>query len=127
MGTKNNPGDHDCYERADPDEPMFVLLGRDPAAPHLVRWWAQMREREGADPEQLAEARRCADAMEQWAVDRGKGDRVIALIPAAIVRCAHCDQHITKGQEIAKVRVPSGDTVLVHGACMGRKDRGDAP
>ena len=29
MGTKNNPGKFDCYEHAKPDEPMFVLLGRD--------------------------------------------------------------------------------------------------
>ncbi|HAW11807.1 MAG TPA: aspartate decarboxylase, partial [Chloroflexi bacterium] len=31
MGTKNNPGKFDCYDDAHPDEPMFVLLGRDPA------------------------------------------------------------------------------------------------
>lgn len=27
MGSKNNPGKYDCYEAADPDEPMFILLG----------------------------------------------------------------------------------------------------
>lgn len=65
MGTKNNPGKYDCYEKADPDEPMFVLLGRDPNAPILVRMWAQMREdREGRD--KIQEALACADAMEEW-------------------------------------------------------------
>lgn len=29
MGTKNNPGEFDCYANAAPDEPMFILLGRD--------------------------------------------------------------------------------------------------
>lgn len=43
MGTKNNPGKFDCYESAKPDEPMFVLLGRDPLAGHLVSIWSKMR------------------------------------------------------------------------------------
>lgn len=43
MGTKNNPGKFDCYEKADPDEPMFVLLGRDPMAAHLVSIWSKLR------------------------------------------------------------------------------------
>lgn len=43
MGTKNNPGKFDCYENADPDEPMFVLLGRDRLAPSLVNIWAMIR------------------------------------------------------------------------------------
>ena len=33
MGTKNNPGQFDCYRNAEPDEPMFVLLARDERAP----------------------------------------------------------------------------------------------
>lgn len=36
MGTKNNPGAFDCYANAEPDEPMFVLLGRDKHAPAPV-------------------------------------------------------------------------------------------
>ena len=32
MATKNNPGKFDCYTNAEPDEPMFILLGRDPVA-----------------------------------------------------------------------------------------------
>ena len=45
MGTKNNPGAFDCHAAAEPDEPMFVLLGRDPMAGLLVRLWAKMREK----------------------------------------------------------------------------------
>ena len=43
MGTKNNPGKFDCYANAGPDEPMFVLLARDPLAAHLVSLWSKMR------------------------------------------------------------------------------------
>jgi hypothetical protein len=43
MGTKNNPGEFDCYRNAEPDEPMFVLLARDALAPFLVSIWAKVR------------------------------------------------------------------------------------
>ncbi len=43
MGTKNNPGKFDCYANAGPDEPMFVLLGRDRLAGHLVSIWSKIR------------------------------------------------------------------------------------
>lgn len=42
MGTKNNPGNFDCYDKAHPDEPMFVLLGRDPRAELLTKLWANL-------------------------------------------------------------------------------------
>lgn len=48
--TKNNPGRFDCYENAHPDEPLFVLLGRDPWGADLVRLWANAREGAGEDP-----------------------------------------------------------------------------
>ena len=87
MGTKNNPGKFDCYEAAHPDEPMFVLLGRDPLAAHLVSIWAKVRmgdweaahdvfehmiKRRGArygvapDVEKAAEAIECSSAMLAW-------------------------------------------------------------
>jgi hypothetical protein len=43
MGTKNNPAAYDCYANAWPDEPMFILLARDPDAASIVRLWAGMR------------------------------------------------------------------------------------
>ena len=88
MGTKNNPGSFDCYEAAHSDEPMFVLLARDPTAAPLVRIWASVRSGDGlnamlhfcelmrvclprysAAPTALAkrqEAVDCAQAMTTW-------------------------------------------------------------
>jgi len=70
--TKNNPGLYDCYQSAAPDEPLFVLLGRDLYAAHLVRVWADLREEDGEDPKKVAEARLCADKMDEWARKLGK-------------------------------------------------------
>lgn len=71
MGTKAE-GDM-CYAAAMPDEPMFVLLARDPHAPTIVRTWALGRQIEidqgQRPPEDLAkvnEAFECADRMEAW-------------------------------------------------------------
>jgi hypothetical protein len=66
MGTKNNPGKFDCYQNAEPDEPMFILLARDRMAPDLVKLWAQLRETDGEDPAKVQEARDCAEAMRKW-------------------------------------------------------------
>lgn len=67
MGTKNNPGQYDCYEKAEPDEPMFVLLARDPLAPILVELWAQLRwQMKTAEGRQVEEAGECAEAMRDW-------------------------------------------------------------
>ena len=49
MGTKEAPGEPDCYAEARPNEPIFILLGRDRHAPVLVRLWALLRHREGED------------------------------------------------------------------------------
>lgn len=66
MGTKNKPGKFDCYAKAAPDEPMFVLLARDPLAPFVVEMWAKMRELSDGRSEKVNEARACAAAMEVW-------------------------------------------------------------
>jgi hypothetical protein len=73
MGSKNEPGKYDCYANAEPDEPMFVILARDPSAPELVEQWAIRRVNlisEGKKPESdyalVEEARECADKMRQW-------------------------------------------------------------
>jgi hypothetical protein len=68
MGTKLKPGQFD--PTPEPDEPFFLLLARDPAAPGLVRRWAAHRGAEGASwgasQAQIDEALACADAMEAW-------------------------------------------------------------
>ena len=73
MGTKNNPGNYDCYAKALPDEPLFTLLGRDPDFHRLVNEWAGKRmadimcgERPDSDKVMVAEARYCAIAGEKW-------------------------------------------------------------
>lgn len=73
MATKNEPGRFDCYANAAPDEPMFILLARDAAAPDVVEAWARGREWQidnGLKPESdrpmVAEARLCASAMRVW-------------------------------------------------------------
>lgn len=47
MSTKNNPKASDCYARALPDEPMFVLLARDPAALSTIEFWVKRRQELG--------------------------------------------------------------------------------
>ena len=76
MGTKNSPGEFDCYANAEDDEPMFVLLARDNLAAATVRDWAEIyklnKEHKGHFAERQRakydEALRCADAMEAWRV-----------------------------------------------------------
>jgi hypothetical protein len=66
MGTKNNPSKYDCYAKADPDEPMFILLARDKHAHILTSLWAALREVDGENPIVVGEARACAIAMREW-------------------------------------------------------------
>lgn len=84
MATKDSPGKYDCYANAKLDEPLFVLLGRDENAPTLVRAWALMREEQGEDPEKVAEARSCADAMEAYS--RKLGKPLVRMHVAGVVR-----------------------------------------
>lgn len=56
-----------CMSRAHDEEMTFVLLGRDAAAPYVIRMWVVERIRLGKnksnDP-QILEAWACADRME---------------------------------------------------------------
>lgn len=81
MGTKRDPGKFDCYDKAEPDEPLFTLLARDPFAAVLVEQWAMMRDKARQERieaktispadnleelRKIDEARACADAMREW-------------------------------------------------------------
>ena len=73
MAIKAIEGVSGCYAKALDDEPIFVLLARDPKAPELVRQWsanrlAQIKNggRDIEDLEQVREAQQCADNMEAW-------------------------------------------------------------
>lgn len=81
MGTKSKPGAFDCYEKAEADEPMFILLARDPLAASIVRLWCDMYcmsktgrpDAEQLTPEQQAkvtEAWECASEMDRWRYKR---------------------------------------------------------
>ena len=43
MGTKNNPGKYDCYEKAGPDEPIFTLRAKLNRYPLLTPPFARNR------------------------------------------------------------------------------------
>ena len=73
MGSKSTPGRFDCYANALPDEPMFVLLARDPDFFRLVHEWAVRRGadvrcglRPQSDMALVAEAEACAWEGERW-------------------------------------------------------------
>lgn len=89
MGTKQKPGQFDCYNNAKHDEPMFVLLGRDDSAAGLVREWAQRRAadisvglRPQSDAMMVVEALACAIDMENYANKwrHSKSERFIATV-----------------------------------------------
>lgn len=66
MSTKTNPGSFDCYKNALPDEPLFVLLGRDPLAGATVRAWAAARARLDPGSKKAVEAVKMAAEMDAW-------------------------------------------------------------
>jgi hypothetical protein len=83
MGSKAQPGAFDCYAKLEPNEPYFLIMGRDPMGQQLVEMWAlgaEMRLSLGAlDAEavlnkkaQIAEARRCAAYMANYCLSLGK-------------------------------------------------------
>jgi hypothetical protein len=76
MGSKNQPGEFDCYGNALPDEPMFILLARDPLGPEIVEQWALRRVnliseglKPASDMAMVEEARECAANMRAWRVE----------------------------------------------------------
>lgn len=63
-----------CFNRALPDEWLFVLLGRDAAAPAAIRAWVQERIRLGKNlpgDAQINEALNVANRMEASTRDSG--------------------------------------------------------
>lgn len=66
MGTKEKPTKYNGYAKAEPDEPMFVLLARDPDAADLVDEWVKRQELRGTSRDKLNEALACAQDMRAW-------------------------------------------------------------
>lgn len=107
MGTKNNPGQFDCYSKADGDEPIFVLRGKDPVAAGLVREWVHLRlvhefrTKKKVTPElaeQLSEALKVASDMDEYRINLtmsgGKAKKPGPPCP----RCDNGDVCITHAQ-----------------------------
>lgn len=74
MGTRNRPGQYDCWSRLADDEPYFLLMARDNSAPAAIIAWVGDRldrikngERRGADDlAQLREALGAIRDMVAW-------------------------------------------------------------
>ena len=86
MGTLNNPGNYDCLSKLDPDEPFFLLRGKDPVGANLALAWRFLRSKDfevakaafqdaidamqdveaETRQDKLQEAQACAIAMKQW-------------------------------------------------------------
>lgn len=80
MSTPRKPGKYACTPL--PDEPNFLILGRDRHGAAIVREWASQRElaiEMGLAPEsdrpKVADARRIADQMEAWRAKHWAGRR----------------------------------------------------
>jgi hypothetical protein len=57
-----------CLNKAKEDEMLFILLGRDSAAPATISFWITERIRQGLnqhDDAQIIEAMECAKIMEK--------------------------------------------------------------
>lgn len=55
-----------CFNKAAPDEPIFILRAQDMTAPEAVRFWVHFARLLGMRPEKLAEAEELAKQMEAW-------------------------------------------------------------
>ncbi len=84
MSTKQNPGRFgDMYSAALPDEPIFVLMARDPSAPDAVRHWALNAHKAGHDPDKIMEALAVAAAMDKWRLANANRPELIPPVVAA--------------------------------------------
>jgi hypothetical protein len=109
MAKNKNP--REVHTDVQPDEPTFLLRGRDPQAADLVRLWAEGRDfLQGPDDPKVIAARQCADAMVQWCLRLGKNPvQALKLLPfellaaelrqrgATVTPCAY-DSDISEGE-----------------------------
>jgi len=67
-----------CFNRAKDNEPVFVLLGRDMAAPAAISTWIAMRRVLGLNTEaldeQIIEAEEAIKQMNEWRVKNQKAN-----------------------------------------------------
>lgn len=89
--------DDSCFNKANDDEFMFILLGRDKAAPYAIRCWASERIRLGnnkAEDEQIVNALILAQQIEKSHAEEGQQVAgLIEMIPvesSQILAIGHC-------------------------------------
>jgi hypothetical protein len=63
MSTKH---DSAYLGKAEDDEPIFVLLGRDICAPEAIEAWVDVAISRGLHDDKIADAMQVADAMAAW-------------------------------------------------------------
>ncbi|MES2415138.1 MAG: hypothetical protein V4614_15130 [Pseudomonadota bacterium] len=90
MGTRRNPGKYDCYHAAHPNEPMFILLGRDRFGASLVRYWVAARNALSGgsrqETEKLLDASVCSSDMKKWCEEKkGRSLDVLEWLPFDIL------------------------------------------
>lgn len=115
MGTKQNPGPNDCYAKAQPDEPLFTLLARDPFAREAIAYWIHLRSGGGSfnalrliqaaaiQNPKLVEARACIDEMRKWQRASAPPEHHFACpleptLKAGTWWCRRGEKHVTVGQ-----------------------------
>lgn len=106
MGTKQNPGINDAWEKAENDEPRWAALARDPLAPFLPRIWAawvshdiqraravfengcvassKIPYRPGKDSAHVIESRECANAMDLWRTEHSPRPKDVRAVRAEL-------------------------------------------
>lgn len=99
MGTKNKPGTFDCYGAAHPDEPMFILLARDPLAPDLVDRWADQREQSRGPSAKVEEARACAKAMREWS--KSGAPKTMTILVNGVSKKVESNKHLSYDDVVA--------------------------
>lgn len=64
--TMSNQSMKRVLDNTKPDEPVFILCGRDATAPTIIRAWAAEARARGTSDQKTAGAIAIAENMEQW-------------------------------------------------------------
>jgi hypothetical protein len=73
--------EHTCMQHAHPDEMVFVLIGRDPAAPVAIRAWVAERLRLGKN---VATDDQITSALTDAATMEAEGTKWKAQVPECV-------------------------------------------
>jgi hypothetical protein len=82
MGTKNNPGEYDCYAKAAMDEPLFTMRAKDVSAPYFVEMWTFIRKGRWDSARMVLEQMINDDRIRVLVGDCDKFDEALAIAEA---------------------------------------------